>query len=60
MTKFGVKTGLNFADVSGDQVDGFETVTVFHFGVMAEFIISDKFSFQPELLYSGQGYSEDY
>lgn len=55
--KFGVKGGLNFANVSGDNTGNFETVTAFNFGVMSEISITDKFSFQPELMYSGQGFS---
>ena len=55
--KFGAKGGLNFADISGDNTKGNGLVTSFHFGVLSEIPISDKFSFQPEILYSGQGYS---
>jgi len=59
-TAFGVKAGINLSTITGDEVDSFDGRTCFHFGVMAEFIISDNFSFQPELLYSCQGsdYSE--
>ena len=57
--KFGVKGGLNFASIYGDDVPKSPEVTAFHFGVMAEIPISDKFSFQPELMYSGQGYALD-
>jgi hypothetical protein len=55
--KFGVKGGLNLANVSGDNTKAFDPVTSFNFGVMSEISITDKFSFQPELMYSGQGYS---
>uniref|UniRef100_UPI0039BE4763 porin family protein n=1 Tax=Formosa sp. 3Alg 14/1 TaxID=3382190 RepID=UPI0039BE4763 len=55
--QFGAKAGLNFASVFGDRTDNFETVTAFNYGVMAEIPISNVFSFQPEVLYSGQGYS---
>ncbi|MGE6353108.1 porin family protein [Flavobacterium sp. NPDC079362] len=55
--KFGAKGGLNFANVSGDNTKGLDVVTSFNFGVVSEIPISDKFSFQPELMYSGQGYS---
>ncbi len=54
--KFGVKGGINFASINGDNTKNIETVTSFNFGIMAEMIISGKFSFQPELMYSGQGY----
>jgi hypothetical protein len=55
--KFGAKGGLNFASISGDNTKGKDVVTAFNFGVLSEIPISDKFSFQPELMYSGQGYS---
>ncbi|MFH6958143.1 porin family protein [Flavobacterium aquidurense] len=54
--KFGAKGGLNFANVSGDNTKGLDVVTSFNFGVVAEIPVSEKFSFQPELMYSGQGY----
>lgn len=54
--KFGVKGGLNFAHISGDNTGEFGTVSAFNLGVMSEIPITEKFSFQPELMYSGQGY----
>ena len=54
--KFGVKGGLNLANISGDNTKGVDVVTSFNFGVVSEIPISEKFSFQPELMYSGQGY----
>lgn len=54
---FGVKGGLNFADISGDKIGDIGPVTAFNFGIMTEIEFSEKFSFQPELMYSGQGYS---
>ncbi|WP_366183671.1 porin family protein [Flavobacterium ovatum] len=55
--QFGVKGGLNFASLQGDNTAGTSTVTAFNVGVMAEIPLSAKFSFQPELLFSGQGFS---
>ncbi|MBW2962958.1 porin family protein [Mesonia aestuariivivens] len=55
--QFGAKAGINFATLSGDQTSDFETVTSFNVGVVSEISISEKFSFQPELMYSRQGYS---
>lgn len=59
---FGAKAGVNFSDITGENVDSFDGRTSFHFGVVAEIEISEKFSFQPELLFSSQGsdYSEDF
>lgn len=55
--QFGIKGGLNFASVNGDNTEDIDVVTSFNFGILSEISVSDKFSFQPELMYSGQGYS---
>ncbi|AXT54467.1 PorT family protein [Aquimarina sp. AD1] len=52
----GVKGGLNFATLTGANNSEICWTTDFNLGVMAEIKISDKFSLQPELMYSGQGY----
>ncbi|MEH6535231.1 MAG: porin family protein [Psychroserpens sp.] len=51
---FGIKGGVNFATLTGDAGD-LDSRTAFHIGVITEIKISEKFSFQPELLYSSQG-----
>ena len=56
---FGVKGGVNFANVGGDDVDDANGLTSFHVGGVVNIGISEKFSIQPELTYSGQGYSFD-
>ena len=53
--KFGAKAGLNLATIAGDETDDLDSRTSFHFGAVAEIMISEKFSVQPELLYSAQG-----
>lgn len=53
----GIKGGLNFATISGDNIKNTGTVAAFNFGAVSELSISDKFSFQPEVMFSGQGYS---
>ncbi|WP_372754564.1 porin family protein [Mariniflexile sp.] len=58
--KFGAKAGLNFASIGGDDVGDQDGRTAFHVGGIAEIVFSDKFSFQPELLYSSQGSKETY
>lgn len=55
--KFGVKGGLNFSTVSGDNTENIDDVTSYNIGVVSEIPLSEKFSFQPEILYSRQGYS---
>ena len=59
---FGAKAGVNFSDITGDDVDSFTGRTAFHVGVVAEIMVSDMFAVQPELLYSAQGsdYEEDF
>jgi opacity protein-like surface antigen len=52
---FGAKAGLNLASISGDETDDLDSRTGFHVGAVAEFALSEKFSLQPELLYSTQG-----
>lgn len=55
--KFGVKAGLNFSTVNGDHTEGIDYVTSQNIGLVSEIPLSEKFSFQPEVLYSRQGYS---
>lgn len=55
--KLGIKGGLNVANVMGD-VDDVGIRTSINIGMLAEIIVNDKFSIQPELLYSGQGASD--
>ncbi|KAB1068350.1 PorT family protein [Tamlana haliotis] len=57
--QYGIKGGLNFANVYGDNTENIDMVTAFNFGAMAEIPFSEKFSFQPELLFSGAGFSID-
>ncbi|MCA0131653.1 porin family protein [Winogradskyella alexanderae] len=52
---FGVKTGVNFSDIAGDDVESYNGRTAFHFGGVVEIPICESFSLQPELIYSAQG-----
>jgi hypothetical protein len=56
--KYGAKAGVNFATLNVDD-DAIDTSikTSFHVGGVAEIMISEKFYFQPELLFSSQGAS---
>ena len=56
--KIGIKGGLNVANIMGD-VEDLGIRTSIHAGLVAEIIVSEKFSIQPELLYSGQGATYD-
>jgi long-subunit fatty acid transport protein len=54
--KFGAKAGLNISNITGDTDElGYSSKTGLFFGGFAEVKISDKFSFQPELLFSNLG-----
>ena len=53
---FGLKGGLNVSNFIGD-INNNTFRTSVHIGIFSEIMISDKFSLQPELLYSGQGFS---
>ena len=56
-TQFGVKGGVNLATVRGDDIGEKNQLTSFHLGLFMEIPLSGRFSFQPEVLYSGQGYN---
>lgn len=53
---FGVKGGVNFANVTGSDARDPDSRTSFHVGALAEFPLAEIFSLQVEALYSGQGY----
>ncbi len=59
LLQLGVKGGVNFASQTGDafpeQNFDKEGITSFHAGLVAEIKLLEKFSVQPELLYSTQG-----
>ena|SRR5690606_23540963 len=56
---FGVKGGLNLSSINGDS-ENISTRTSFHAGIVFELKFSDKFFFQPELLFSEQGAESSY
>src|SRR5690606_35203952 len=53
--KFGPKAGVNFANLNG--AENSEMKTSFHVGAVVEIKFNEKFSVQPEVLYSAQGAS---
>ncbi|MDT0650605.1 porin family protein [Autumnicola edwardsiae] len=57
--QFGIKGGVNFSSFTGDGIQGLEdpdSRTGFNLGLLAEIPLADKFSIQPEVLYSAQGF----
>lgn len=56
---FGAKLGLNLATISTDAEDSDPGMrTSLHIGAYYNYMVSDKFAIQPELVYSGQGAKE--
>ncbi|TDU40246.1 outer membrane protein with beta-barrel domain [Gelidibacter sediminis] len=55
--QFGVKGGVNFSTITGDDIGDLDSRTSFNLGLFMEIPISERFSFQPEVLYSGQGFT---
>jgi hypothetical protein len=53
--KMGFKGGLNVSNFLSSDIEEQSFRTSFHVGFLAEVIISDQVSFQPELLFSSQG-----
>lgn len=51
----GAKGGLNVANVGGDDVTNNNALARFYLGGFANVAVNEKFSIQPELVYSQQG-----
>lgn len=56
---FGAKGGINISTLRGDGIHSTQPTVDVHLGAMAEIKINEKFSFQPELIFSGQGTRTD-
>jgi hypothetical protein len=56
-TTFGVRAGVNFTNLNGDDLD-FEMKTGFNVGVNAEIPVAPEFYLQPGLLFSTKGAKE--
>jgi hypothetical protein len=56
--EFGAKLGVNFGSLYGDNTGNVDPiVSLINFGVYAEIPLNEKFSFQPEIMYSTHGFS---
>ncbi|SMO60058.1 Outer membrane protein beta-barrel domain-containing protein [Saccharicrinis carchari] len=53
--QFGLKAGLNVANLTGDDMDGADPRSGGVFGVFAKINLTETIAFQPEALYSMQG-----
>ena len=60
IVKFGVKGGVNFANLDGgpEGID-YKSKTGFHAGAVAEIKILPNFAIQPEAMFSSQGAASD-
>lgn len=58
--EFGAKAGVNLSTFTGENTSEFDVKTSYYVGVVVEIPISDKFFFQPEMLYSEQGSSAEF
>ncbi|MBK5192248.1 MAG: PorT family protein [Flavobacteriaceae bacterium] len=56
---FGAKAGVNFTNMNSDSFSDNNTRTGFHLGLLAEIPLTNRFSIQPEVLYSTQGTEAD-
>lgn len=57
---FGAKAGLNLASVNGEGSDEANSRTAFHIGGVVNIEISELFAVQPEVVYSSQGFTQDF
>lgn len=55
-TEFGVKAGLNVSNVSVDNSTNPDARASVHIGALAHIHLDRQFAFQPEILFSSQGY----
>ena len=53
--RLGIKVGMNVASVNGSNANNIDSRTGFIIGATAEIPFSDRFSIQPEVMYSAQG-----
>jgi opacity protein-like surface antigen len=52
---YGIKGGVNLSNIIGSDAEGAKAKVGFHVGAFSQIPVTDKFSIQPELLYSAQG-----
>ncbi|MGJ8685422.1 MAG: porin family protein [Nonlabens sp.] len=52
---FGVKGGVNFAKLTGDNLEDADGRTGFHVGFTGEYMFNESFGLQSEVVYSTQG-----
>jgi len=60
MTEKGVKAGLNFSNIYGDDAENNNALMGFAIGGYAVFQYNDNITLHPELYYTGKGFHWDY
>jgi len=55
-TRFGIKAGPSYSSIVGELTDGIKFRFSGHAGVFLHIEFSEKFAFQPEVVYSSQGF----
>jgi len=55
----GVKGGLNYMKVRGDDVEGVSYLTGYAFGIFYRYQVAERFAVAPEVLYSLKGTKEE-
>jgi hypothetical protein len=57
---FGIKAGFNYADVRGrHSLNNAKSRKTYHVGAYSQFSITNRFSVQPEVIYSRKGFEGD-
>jgi len=56
--QFGLKAGVNLANLNSDIYSTSTNRTSFHVGGLAHIHLNDQFAIQPELVYSDQGFKQ--
>ncbi len=52
----GVKAGINIANIEGDDIEsGFDSRTGYHAGIYLTYVLSEKWTFEPGVLFSTKG-----
>lgn len=59
IVNLGFKIGLNYASITGDNSNNYNPVTAIVSGIVGEYTLTEKWAFQPELLFSRQGFRSD-
>jgi hypothetical protein len=53
--KFGIKGGVNFANLNSNDIENNKVLTGVNFGVFAKLPLSDSFAIQPEMYFTTKG-----